>query len=158
LIREQQGTGVMTVVLEATGLQLQWPHFRSDEVQSSFSDGCRGMELSRWQQFVYGVLDGEEIGWLFDDYIYGRTIIWRITGTHQHGRGWGPHFDDVRHFSARHARHGIVGQDQIVKGGIKTVKRLAGGICTIHLISKIIEKQLGQQTDINIIINEQHGS
>jgi hypothetical protein len=127
--------------------------FGSDEVKSSFSGVRRGMELSRRQQFVYGVFYGEEISWLFDDYIYGRTIIWRIAGTHQHGRGRGSHFDDVRHFSARHARHGIVGQDQIVKGGIETVKRLAGGICTIHLISKIIEKQLRQQTDINIIIN-----
>src|SRR5476651_917936 len=102
-------------------------------------------ELFCNHQPVYGIFDGEEMGWLVDDFVNGGTIIGRISRTHHHGRGWGSELDDVRHFPARHAGHGIVGQDEVVECGIETGESLTCGICAIHLISEVVEKQLGQK-------------
>jgi hypothetical protein len=124
--------------------------------KADFASG--GKKLFGCQKRVYGILDGEKMGWLFDDCIKGGTIVGRTSGTHHHGRGGGTQFDDMRHFTAGHSRHHVVGQNKVVERGIETGERLACTICTIHLVSEVVEKQLGQKADVNVIINEQHGS
>jgi hypothetical protein len=118
----------------------------------------RRRKLFGREQLVYGVFDGEEMGRFFDDGVNGRTIVGRIACAHHDGRGRGPQLDDVRHFPAGHAFHGIVGQNKVVDDGIETGKRLACGTRRIHLIADVVEKHLGQKTRVNIIINHQHGS
>ena len=110
------------------------------------------------QKLVYRIFDGEEVGRFFDDDIDRRTVVGRIAGTHYHGGAGGTQFDDVGHFPARHARHGVVSQNQIMEGGIEPSQSLAGGIGRIHLVTKVVEKHLGQQPGVDIVVYQQDGS
>jgi len=44
-----------------------------------------------------------------------------------------------------------------MEAGIETGKSFTRRICTVDLVSKVVEKHLGQKTNINIIINYQNG-
>jgi len=118
----------------------------------------RGRRSFGGEQFVDGVFDGEEVGGFGDDDIDGRTVARGISSTHQNGRGGGAQFDDMRHFAAGHALHGVVGEDEVVQDGIEAFEGLACGICGIHLVPKVVEEHLGQETGVHVVVYQEHGS
>lgn len=122
------------------------------------ASGLNLKKLFGGQQLVDGVFDGEEIGRFFDDNINGRAVVGRISGAHDHGCGGRFLFDDLGQFPAGHAWHGVVRQNQIMQDGTEAGEGFAGGICGINFVAKIVQKHLGQQTSVKIVVNQQDGS
>lgn len=109
-----------------------------------------------WGQEAFdGVLDGEKIGGFFYDDIDGGAIAGGIAGTHDDGGAGRAELDDVRHFVAGHAGHGVVGQDDIVQDGVEAGQGFAGGIGGVDLIAEVIKEHLGQEAGVVIVVNYQ---
>jgi len=110
-----------------------------------------------FEQPFNGVLDGEQVRGFGDQDINGGAIAGGMSGAHHHRGGRGTQLDDVGHFHAGHARHGIIGEHQIVEQGIETRQGLARGIRRVHLVAEVVQEHLRQKTRIIIIIYYQHG-
>jgi hypothetical protein len=110
------------------------------------------------QEPIHRILDGKEMGRLADDHIQRRTIGGRIARTHYNRGNRRTEFENVSHLSTGHSRHGIIRQNQVMQRGIEPLQRLGRPLSRIHFITKVVEKHLGQEPRVNIIVNQQHGS